>query len=140
MYILYFGNCLIFIWKFWGILFFLYSQLLFRYFITFLFIYFVCILLFYDKVFVPSLFTHVYAILYLCFYFLFFQILYPILYTLIVYFMTGQPLSFHRYCMFTLMCIMISFVAQSLALVIGAAMEIQVMFTTLTLSYVQCSS
>jgi ATP-binding cassette, subfamily G (WHITE), member 1 len=47
-------------------------------------------------------------------------------YTTIVYFMSDQPLDVMRFFMFLLMGILISLVAQSLGIVIGAAMDIQV--------------
>ena len=54
------------------------------------------------------------------------QIVFPTVYTTIVYFMSDQPLDVMRFFMFLLMGILISLVAQSLGIVIGAAMDIQV--------------
>lgn len=55
-----------------------------------------------------------------------FQILFPIVYVIIVYFMSDQPCDPMRFFMFLTMSIMTSLVSQSVGLVIGAAMEIQV--------------
>ena len=54
------------------------------------------------------------------------QIVFPTLYVVIVYFMSDQPCEPMRFFMFLTMSVMTSLVAQSLGLVIGAAMEIQV--------------
>lgn len=40
--------------------------------------------------------------------------------------MTSQPLEFFRYGMFLGACLLVSFVAQSVGLVVGAAMNVQV--------------
>ena len=53
------------------------------------------------------------------------------MYTTIVYFMSDQPLDVMRFFMFLLMGILISLVAQSLGIVIGAAMDIQVTIQSL---------
>nr|QST15000.1 ABCG1-2 protein [Diaphanosoma celebensis] len=52
------------------------------------------------------------------------QILYPALYCTIVYFMTGQPLDPVRFLMFVTMCVLISLVAQSCGLIIGAVLDL----------------
>lgn len=54
------------------------------------------------------------------------QIVFPTVYVVIVYFMSDQPCEPMRFFMFLTMSVMTSLVAQSLGLVIGAAMEIQV--------------
>lgn len=54
-----------------------------------------------------------------------FQTLFSILYVSIVYFLTGQPAEVTRYSMFVGICLLISFVAQSVGLVVGAAMNVQ---------------
>ncbi|KAJ8969017.1 hypothetical protein NQ317_007378 [Molorchus minor] len=54
-----------------------------------------------------------------------FQTIFCILYITIVYFMTSQPFELHRYGMFLLACLLVSFVAQSVGLVVGAAMNVQ---------------
>lgn len=42
-----------------------------------------------------------------------------------VYYFTSQPLELYRYSMFLAACLLISFVAQSVGLVVGAAMNVQ---------------
>ncbi|XP_044747965.1 ATP-binding cassette sub-family G member 4 isoform X1 [Coccinella septempunctata] len=54
-----------------------------------------------------------------------FQTVCCILYVSIVYFMTSQPMDSARYGMFLLACLLVSFVAQSVGLVVGAAMNVQ---------------
>lgn len=47
------------------------------------------------------------------------------MYLSIVYFLTSQPADVTRFCLFLGICLMISFVAQSVGLVVGAAMNVQ---------------
>ncbi|KAJ8922661.1 hypothetical protein NQ315_007693 [Exocentrus adspersus] len=54
-----------------------------------------------------------------------FQTIFCVLYVTIVYFMTAQPPEPERYGMFLLACLLVSFVAQSVGLVVGAAMNVQ---------------
>lgn len=56
----------------------------------------------------------------------FLQLVFPTVYVVIVYFMSDQPCDPMRFLMFLTMSVMTSLVAQSLGLVIGAAMDIQV--------------
>ncbi|CAG7838161.1 unnamed protein product [Allacma fusca] len=61
-----------------------------------------------------------------------FQIFFPTLYVTITYFMTEQPLEFFRFSIVCGMLILVSLVAQSIGLLIGAACAIQ---STLTAVY-----
>ncbi|XP_076296275.1 ATP-binding cassette sub-family G member 4 isoform X1 [Lasioglossum baleicum] len=54
-----------------------------------------------------------------------FQAIFCVLYVTIVYFMTSQPADMMRFSMFLGTCLLISFVAQSVGLVVGAAMNVQ---------------
>ncbi|CAH1173556.1 unnamed protein product [Phaedon cochleariae] len=54
-----------------------------------------------------------------------FQTVFCVIYVTIVYFMTSQPPDLERYGMFLLACLLVSFVAQSVGLVVGAAMNVQ---------------
>ncbi|XP_011314768.1 ATP-binding cassette sub-family G member 4 [Fopius arisanus] len=54
-----------------------------------------------------------------------FQTIFCIMYLVIVYFLTSQPLEAERFFMFLGACLLISFVAQSVGLVVGAAMNVQ---------------
>ncbi|XP_011496456.1 PREDICTED: ATP-binding cassette sub-family G member 4 [Ceratosolen solmsi marchali] len=54
-----------------------------------------------------------------------FQIVYSIAYVIIVYFMTSQPLETDRFLMYLNICILTSLVAQSIGLLIGAAMSVE---------------
>lgn len=53
------------------------------------------------------------------------QTIFCVMYVTIVYFTTSQPADVTRYCMFVGTCLLISFVAQSVGLVVGAAMNVQ---------------
>ncbi|XP_035721427.1 ATP-binding cassette sub-family G member 4-like isoform X3 [Vespa mandarinia] len=54
-----------------------------------------------------------------------FQTIFCIIYVTIVYFLTSQPAEMMRFSMFLSACLLISFVAQSVGLVVGAAMNVQ---------------
>ncbi|XP_075225139.1 ATP-binding cassette subfamily G member 4 isoform X2 [Lycorma delicatula] len=54
-----------------------------------------------------------------------FQTIFCVLYVTIVYWMTSQPPELSRFAMFLGACLLISFVAQSVGLVVGAAMNVQ---------------
>ncbi|KAG5883806.1 hypothetical protein JTB14_036683 [Gonioctena quinquepunctata] len=54
-----------------------------------------------------------------------FQTVFCVAYVTIVYYMTSQPPDMKRYGMFLLACLLVSFVAQSVGLVVGAAMNVQ---------------
>lgn len=54
-----------------------------------------------------------------------FQAIFCIIYVSIVYYFTSQPWELFRFSMFLGSCLMIAFVAQSVGLVVGAAMNVQ---------------
>lgn len=54
-----------------------------------------------------------------------FQAIFCFIYVSIVYYFTSQPMELFRYGMFLTACLLISFVAQSVGLVVGAAMNVQ---------------
>ncbi|XP_020294976.1 ATP-binding cassette sub-family G member 4 [Pseudomyrmex gracilis] len=54
-----------------------------------------------------------------------FQIIYSTAYVIIVYFLTSQPLETNRFFMYLNVCVLTSLVAQSIGLLIGAAMNIE---------------
>jgi ATP-binding cassette, subfamily G (WHITE), member 1 len=54
-----------------------------------------------------------------------FQAVFCFIYVTIVYWFTSQPMELSRYGMFLAACLLISFVAQSVGLVVGAAMNVQ---------------
>ncbi|KAI5710675.1 hypothetical protein M8J75_010631 [Diaphorina citri] len=54
-----------------------------------------------------------------------FQTIFCVVYVSIVYYLTSQPPSWDRFNMFLAACLLISFVAQSVGLVVGAAMNVQ---------------
>jgi len=54
-----------------------------------------------------------------------FQAVFCVIYVTIVYFLTAQPCELSRFSMFLGACLLISFVAQSVGLVVGAAMNVQ---------------
>lgn len=54
-----------------------------------------------------------------------FQAIFCIIYVTLVYWFTSQPWVLWRYSMFLTACLLISFVAQSVGLVVGAAMNVQ---------------
>lgn len=54
-----------------------------------------------------------------------FQTIFCLMYATIVYYLTSQPSEWSRYGMFIVACLLISFVAQSVGLVVGAAMNVQ---------------
>ncbi|CAH2076015.1 unnamed protein product, partial [Iphiclides podalirius] len=54
-----------------------------------------------------------------------FQAIFCVIYVVIVYLLTSQPLEWFRFAMFLSSCLLISFVAQSVGLVVGAAMNVQ---------------
>ncbi|XP_050537758.1 ATP-binding cassette sub-family G member 1 [Daktulosphaira vitifoliae] len=54
-----------------------------------------------------------------------FQTIFCVMYVSIVYYMTSQPPEMIRFAMFLSACLLISFVAQSVGLVVGAAMNVQ---------------
>ncbi|CAH2108004.1 unnamed protein product [Euphydryas editha] len=54
-----------------------------------------------------------------------FQAIFCVIYVVIVYLLTSQPLEWFRFAMFLSACLLIAFVAQSVGLVVGAAMNVQ---------------
>lgn len=54
-----------------------------------------------------------------------FQAIFCVIYVSLVYYFTSQPWELYRYLMFLSACLLISFVAQSVGLVVGAAMNVQ---------------
>ncbi|EDV30806.2 uncharacterized protein Dana_GF15046 [Drosophila ananassae] len=54
-----------------------------------------------------------------------FQAIFCVIYVSIVYYFTSQPWEIFRFSMFLSACLLISFVAQSVGLVVGAAMNVQ---------------
>lgn len=54
-----------------------------------------------------------------------FQILFTSVYVITIYYLTSQPMELTRVAMFTLICILTSLVAQSLGLLIGAGLSIE---------------
>ncbi|CAG9785419.1 unnamed protein product [Diatraea saccharalis] len=54
-----------------------------------------------------------------------FQAIFCVIYVVIVYLLTSQPPVLFRFTMFLSSCLLISFVAQSVGLVVGAAMNVQ---------------
>ncbi|KAL4715489.1 hypothetical protein ACJJTC_009115 [Scirpophaga incertulas] len=54
-----------------------------------------------------------------------FQAIFCVIYVVIVYLLTAQPVEWFRFAMFLTSCLLISFVAQSVGLVVGAAMNVQ---------------
>ncbi|KAL0880636.1 hypothetical protein ABMA27_001862 [Loxostege sticticalis] len=54
-----------------------------------------------------------------------FQAIFCVIYVVIVYLLTSQPAVWFRFAMFLSSCLLISFVAQSVGLVVGAAMNVQ---------------
>lgn len=54
-----------------------------------------------------------------------FQAIFCIIYVVIVYLLTSQPPEWFRFSMFLSSCLLIAFVAQSVGLVVGAAMNVQ---------------
>ncbi|CAB3223946.1 unnamed protein product [Arctia plantaginis] len=54
-----------------------------------------------------------------------FQAIFCVIYVVIVYLLTSQPAEWFRFAMFLISCLLISFVAQSVGLVVGAAMNVQ---------------
>lgn len=53
------------------------------------------------------------------------QAIFCVVYVAIVYYFTNQPMEWFRFFMFLSSCLLISFVAQSVGLVVGAAMNVQ---------------
>ena len=55
-----------------------------------------------------------------------------LLYTGITYYMTDQPFEFYRFALFTLVCASVSFVAQSIGIVVGTLFSLKVRSAGLT--------
>lgn len=54
-----------------------------------------------------------------------FQTIFCVIYVSIVYYFTSQPMEWFRFSLFLTACLLVSFVAQSVGLVVGAAMNVQ---------------
>lgn len=54
-----------------------------------------------------------------------FQILFASVYVVVVYYLTSQPMEWMRVCMFVLICLLTSLVAQSLGLLMGAGLSVE---------------
>lgn len=54
-----------------------------------------------------------------------FQILFASVYVVVVYYLTSQPMEWKRVCMFVLICLLTSLVAQSLGLLMGAGLSVE---------------
>lgn len=54
-----------------------------------------------------------------------FQILFASVYVVVVYYLTSQPMEWTRVSMFVLICLLTSLVAQSLGLLIGAGLSVE---------------
>lgn len=54
-----------------------------------------------------------------------FQILFASVYVIVVYYLTSQPMEVDRVCMFVLICLLTSLVAQSLGLLMGAGLSVE---------------
>lgn len=50
-----------------------------------------------------------------------------LIYTCITYFMTGQPLEVYRFFLFTLCCVCVCFVGQSIGLLVGTMFSLKVL-------------
>jgi len=61
------------------------------------------------------------------------QVICSIVYTVVVYLMTAQPSDIIRYILFLTICFMVSMVAQSIGLLIGVSMSIQVLLILLNI-------
>lgn len=62
------------------------------------------------------------------------QVVYSVAYVIIVYFMTSQPLEANRFMMYLTICVLTALVSQSIGLVIGAAMSVEVTSQSFCLS------
>lgn len=65
------------------------------------------------------------------------QIIATIMYVLVTYFMTMQPTELFRLTFFLIMCVLVSLVAQSFGLFIGASMNIKVRKQLFVIGYTQ---